>query len=170
MAMDYLSINNGKYQHSFYSNPKNKNKCLICGHKMKEHIEDVEKTITYTNNKMNNSINSFSFIHEHININEKSNNIKEDYTCKICFDKFKKKEINICENCNVCICHSDLFEYFKTLIKEGKQIKCTDCDSIFDEDIIFNTLSKFCNDNEEYENLKQFYHKNEITFLVSSNP
>ena len=175
-AINYMSLDNGIYQHKFFGNNsinKDKDLCFICKSSKEFHFDCIAlKRIFQNNNNDNNIFNnkeikedaSFSVNNDisfNINSNEEilyhKNKYIEKKECNICMEKFPTSEIK--ENILSCghFCCSDCWlNYFKNLIIEAKvdQIKCINysCKVIIPEKFILNHI-------KEDQTLKDKYNK-----------
>ena len=170
-AVNYLTKENGLYQHIFYNSPNDDEYCEICGEKKEMHIND-------------NTIFNFSY-NNSTNINDKSNqeditnreNIKNkeeiEFKCKICEDDISEEDKikNKCEQCNNYFCSECLYLHIKELIKKGKYaLFCPACSFLY----TMNKIEKILSYNNKYQNeiinLKKLLEKSKTKNIILSNP
>ena len=92
-AIQYLTKENGIYQHIFYSSAKNKDSCEICQEARSIHINHINKS--FSNNSFNNSISSKNRKIDIIKIK----NIHKKYICNICEEELEEENKNECKLC-----------------------------------------------------------------------
>ena len=168
-AIQYLSKENGIYQHIFYSSIKNKDSCEICGEKKNIHINHIDNS--FSNISFNNNISLENGSIDMIKIK----NVQEKYICKICEGEILEEENkNECDLCYNYFCNDCLYLYIKERIRNGKHImKCpnSDCNCILTKETIDKILSFNNNSNDiELNNLKNLLKKNKTKEIVLSNP
>ena len=164
-AIDYMTEEDGVYQHNFFEshNPKkDKDLCFICKKIKRYHLDHIPGEVDVNNNQNNNSeidiikednhnhsshsSSSLDFNNESIkNIsNEKQNIISNE--CNVCFDEIAEdeKDFNSLPCGHVC-CTQCWLNYLKTLITEAKvdHIKCIEhkCTNIIPEEFILKHIN-----------------------------
>ena len=186
-AIEYMSENNGLYQHNFFENynsNKDQGLCFICKKTKRFHMDYIPEYLLVDNNQNNNFVNDIiqnennynndyqndSFNFRYISEEEDNNLINKDNIkiisnqCNICYDEIleENKKFNELPCGHVC-CEQCWLNYFKTLIQEAKvdKIKCVEhnCNEIISEEFIL----KFINNNKKLvEKYNKFKKKAEI--------
>ena len=134
-AIQYLTKEDGIYQHIFFSSTKNEDSCEICRETRDVHINYIDNS--FSNASFNNNIYSKNKRNDDIKIKIH----KKKYICKICEEEEILEEENKfeCKICNNYFCNDCLFSYIKETIRKGKYtIKCpdSDCDCILSKEIL----------------------------------
>ena len=190
-AIDYMSLENGIYQHKFFenhnSNNNDKDLCFICKEKKEFHF-DFSPLRTIMPNNNNNIFDNveykiekdYSFLDNNdisfnINSNEgiyHKNKYIQKSECSICMEEItpteKKENILPCEH----FCCSDCWlNYLKNLILEAKvdQIKCINfgCKEIIPEEFILNHIKE---DQTLIDKYKKFKFRIDIIKDDNKNP
>ena len=171
-AFNFLTQENGIYQHLFFNSPNKEDFCEICGEKKSLHIKEI--------NNISNSL-SFSFYSKNSNYNKieeklniykiKAKEIKSN-KCKICEEEISREEEmkNKCEQCNNYFCSECLYMYIKELIRNGKYtLFCPECGFVYKKDKIEEILLFNIKNKEEINNLKKLLEKSNTKEIVLSN-
>ena len=176
-AIDYMTEENGVYQHDFFENHnpnKDQSLCFICNKARRYHLDYIpEDLIAEDNNiNLNNNINnnldfnnnnnnlhdngdSFNFIDD--DIKDENKNLMSN-ECAVCFDEVaeEEKEFNKIPCGHVC-CTQCWLNYLKTLITDAKveKIKCVEhkCNEIIPEDFVMKHIK---DDNKLVEKYQKF--------------
>ena len=139
-AIEYMSENNGLYQHNFFENynsNKDQGLCFICKKTKRFHMDYIPEYLLVDNNQNNNFVNDIvqnennynndyqndSFNFSYISEEEDNNLINKDNIkiisnqCNICYDEIleENKKFNELPCGHVC-CEQCWLNYFKTLI------------------------------------------------------
>ena len=193
-AINYMTLDNGIYQHKFFenhnSNIKDKDLCFICKATKEFHFDYIPLRKIFSNNINNNNIfnnneirrdRDFSFFENNdisfnINSNEEILYNKEQYIqkseCNICTEEIPPadKEANILPCGHFC-CSDCWINYFKNLILEAKvdQIKCINfaCKEIIPEKFILEHIKE---DQTLIDKYKKFKSRIEIIKDDNKNP
>ena len=146
-AINYMTTENGIYQHNFFQNIKISNKqCYICGHPENEHI----------------NFNGFT------NDNELEEEIKGKTSignklCSICFETYAPYDMYELKNCHHSYCYNCWFIHLKTKIENSEigKLKCIDlkCKEIIPEEFILDIIKK---DKKLVEKYKKFLNRLKI--------
>ena len=167
-AVQYLTKENGKYQHIFYNSSKNRDICEICGEEKIIHIDDISKSISFSFNNID--LNLYNFNNNKIDVINIKNNKN---ICKICEEEITKEEEieNECGQCNNYFCSECLYLHIKELIKNGKySLFCPECKFVYTKDRIDKILSFNIKDKEEIIKLKKLFKKSNTKQIILSNP
>ena len=70
-AVNYLTKENGIYQHIFYNSSDDEDSCEICGEKKAVHINEITKSLNISFNSINMNINQKTGINLYIKKKEK---------------------------------------------------------------------------------------------------
>ena len=170
-AIDYLTKENGIYQHSFYNFSINDEYCEICGEKKEMHINinNDSTNILLDNIQLNINVNTENEINTDIIKNEEEIENK----CKICEDEISEEEKikNKCEQCNNYFCSECLYLYIKESIRNGKHLLvCPNCSFIYTKDKIEQILSFNIENIEEVNNLRKLLEKSSTKEIILSDP
>ena len=190
-AINYMTLDNGIYQHKFFenfnSNIKDKDLCFICKKTKEFHFDFIPlKNIFSNNNNVfnNNEIRSYrevscfdnNEIPFSIDSNEEILYDKEQYIkkseCNICMEEIPpmEKKANILPCGHICCLYCWL-NYFKNLILEAKvdQIKCINfaCKAIISEEFVLNHIKE---DQTLIDKYKKFKFRIEIIKDENKNP
>ena len=170
-AVNYLTKENGIYQHIFYDSSNNEDSCEICGEKKAVHINEINKSLNISFNSINMNINQKTDINIYITKKRQKEEIKNK--CKICEEDISKEEEikNKCEQCNNYFCSECLYLHIKELIKNGKYaLFCPECKFIYTKNKIEQFLLFNIKNKDEINNLKQLLQKNNTKEMILSNP
>ena len=139
-AIDYMTENDGKYQHNFFESNKDKNLCFICKRPRRYHMDYIE------NENEQNNIEEDDLL---IDDNKDRVSLKIDginNTCNVCYEDIEAEDIkfNYLPCGHIC-CTQCWNSYLKTLISEAKveKIKCVEykCQQEIPEDFILKHIS-----------------------------
>ena len=166
-AVNYLSKENGIYQHLFFASSKKEDCCEICGENKIVHINEI-------NHSMSISFNTINIIPKDENANLFRINHEEErkYECKICEEYISNEEEikNKCEQCNNYFCNEGLYSYIKELIKNGNYaFFCPECNFVYTKDKIDQILLFNIKNKEEVNNLKKLLKNNNTKKNILSN-
>ena len=152
-AIQFMTMENGKYQHNFYRQTSStnslSNRCFICSEEPKNHHDYVENRSSSLLERIINrkSKNNAAKANELNNVKkpEKDAEIKiEGGSCLICFDAIADDDKFACLKCKHTFCHSCWYEYLNEKIGNAKVSKLTcmqhGCKEILNEDLFFITL------------------------------
>ena len=173
-AVNYLTKENGIYQHIFYNSPNDNEYCEICGEKKETHMNNTNTSLSISFNSIN--INSNPNKESKINtikIINVRNKIETEYKCKICEEDISEEEKakNKCEQCDNYFCSECLYMHIKELIRNGKySLYCPECSFAYTKNRIGQILSFNIKDKNEVENLKKLFEKSNTKELILSNP
>ena len=175
-AIQFMTMENGKYQHNFYRQTSStnslSNRCFICGEEPKNHHDYVENRSSSLLERIINrkSKNNAAKANELNNVKkpEKDAEIKiEGGSCLICFDGVADDDKFACLKCKHTFCHSCWYEYLNEKIGNAKVSKLTcmqhGCKEILNEDFILHDI-------EEYPDLIQKYNRFKKKLDVLENP
>ena len=165
-AIQFLTKENGKYQHIFFASVNHHDTCEVCGERSNVHINQINPLIN-----SGSTISNLSPRPHIINVRE---NLKEKHKCKICEDeKTNQGLITDCLHCNNYFCYECLYLYIRESIKNGKyDLCCPECKTIYGKakiEQIFAINNNSRNMNEII-NLKKLLEKNIAKKIVLSNP
>ena len=168
-AANYLTKENGIYQHLFYASSE-KDCCEICGEKKINHVNEINSFMNISFNTINKNQS-----YGNLGIFNIKNKYKEkrEYKCKICEEDISNEEEtnNKCEQCNNYFCSECLYLHIKELIKNGKySLFCPECKFVYTKDKIEQILLFNIKDKEEVNNLKKLLEKNSTKEIILSNP
>ena len=171
-AVNYLTKENGIYQHIFVNSSNDEDSCEICGDKKINHINEINKS---SNISFNSSIYMDCKQKKSYNRNILTIRTKEEIKnkCKICEEDISKEEEikNKCEQCNNYFCSECLYLHIKELIKNGKYaLFCPECKFIYTKNKIEQFLLFNIKNKDEINNLKQLLQKNNTKEMILSNP
>ena len=140
-AINYMSEENGIYQHNFFQNIKISNKqCYICGHPENEHINYNELT---KDDELEEEIKGKSSIGNKL--------------CSICFETYAPYDMYELKKCHHEYCYNCWFIHLKNKIENSEigKLKCIDlkCKEIIPEEFILDIIKK---DKKLVEKYKRF--------------
>ena len=140
-AINYMSEENGIYQHNFFQNIKISNKqCYICGHPENEHINYNELT---KDDELEEEIKGKSSIGNKL--------------CSICFETYAPYDMYELKKCHHEYCYNCWFIHLKNKIGNSEigKLKCIDlkCKEIIPEEFILDIIKK---DKKLVEKYKRF--------------
>ena len=171
-AIDYMTLDNGKYNHNFIPDTKNSigDLCYICGQPGNCHnnfIEDnssnlLRKTFENFSNRL-----SYGSLKNSTNNSERELNIKENYKnekiCEICICEYDPNENKIKLPCNHEYCFQCWLHYLVSKIENGnvENIHCMHfkCETILSKEFIMSYIE---NDNELVKKYEKFLKKMEL--------
>ena len=169
-AIDYMTLDNGKYNHNFIPDTKNSigDLCYICGQPGNCHnnfVEDnssnlLRKTFENFSNRL-----SYGSLKNSTNNSERELNIKENYKnekiCEICICEYDPNENKIKLPCNHEYCFQCWLHYLISKIENGnvENIHCMHfkCETILSKEFIMSYIE---NDNELVKKYEKFLKKN----------
>ena len=180
-AIDFLSEENGIYQHDFLERHGKDDICFICGKSAKEHINYVPKrkslleTIRDSLGRSNKSLNSNNInftknkdIELTINEQNKDKKYENPVSCELCMEDLTKEEEE--KNsllCNHMFCSDCYLNYLKEKINNNQVSKITclqhTCDTELEEEFIISHLN-------EDENLIKKYKKFKLRNKILNDP
>ena len=152
-AIDFMTEENGIYQHNFFENHNSKKDlglCFICNKTKRFHLDYIPEDLLQQNDNIqidlaeNNNYN--------ISIDDKNDSIENENKnflsneCSVCFDEVdeEEKKLNAIPCGHVC-CTQCWLNYLKTLITEAKveSIKCIEhsCKEIMTEEFIMKHIN-----------------------------
>ena len=169
-ALDFLTKENGIYQHDFMERHGKNDVCFICGESSKNHInyepekksilDSIRDSLSHSKNGIESDLISFSKNKDSILIidddkKENENEIKndnrtfyyarEEVFCDLCFEELSKEEKE--KNFILCkhmFCSDCYLNYFQDKIKNNKVGKITcmqhKCEVEFDDEFIISHL------------------------------
>jgi hypothetical protein len=151
-AINYMTTENGIYQHNFFQNIKISNKqCYICGHPENEHINF-------------NGFTKDDELEEEI----KGKTSIGNKLCSICFETYAPYDMYELKNCHHSYCYNCWFIHLKTKIENSDigKLKCIDikCKEIISEEFILDIIKK---DKKLVDKYKKF--KNRLKILEDPN-
>ena len=185
-TIDYLSEQNGIYQHDFLKKHNQENACFICGAPPNKHInyvsENPKRTSLLENIRdslgkirgsrtNNNDINfqkeiaNFDKDSNDVKINLNNNNKKKSFVfCMLCDDEIPEdEEFDNSIPCNHIFCSDCYLNYLDDKIKNNKvgNITCMQnkCQVVLKEDFIISHLK---GDERLIEKYKKFKKRNEL--------
>ena len=141
-AVNYLTKENGVYQHIFYNSDNDDEFCEICGENKDMHING-SVSISFNSIDFNVSSKIENQANQVYIINVK-NKAESEFKCKICEDDISEEEKikNKCEQCGSYFCSECLYSYIKELIRNGKySLFCPECSFVYTNDKIDQILS-----------------------------
>ena len=176
-AVNYLTMENGVYQHEFYESDNNDEFCEICGESREMHISNISKSVSFSFNSINlkNNSNNENKAYEvnQVNIIQFKNKAEIEFKCKICDENISPEEKlkNRCEQCGSYFCSECLYEHIKELIRNGKySLFCPECSFVYTNDKIDEILSFNMKNKVEINSLKKLLEKSNTKQLILSNP
>ena len=136
-AIEFMSMEDGIYQHNFYGNDKNKdNNCYICGEPPFCHINYSSFEINDNEKILENKIQ------KNPSDNER-NTIKTD--CNICGDSYPENEFIKYDKCKDSYCSDCWLNYVKGKIENGivEKINCMNynCKEILSKEFILSIIN-----------------------------
>ena len=171
-AVNYLTEENGIYQHLFYNTNNDAEYCEICGENKEMHINNSSRSISFNRIDLNISSNKEKEKNQ-VNIITIKNKEKIEYKCKICEENIIEEEKikNKCQQCDSYFCSECLYFHIKELIRNGKySLFCPECKFVYTNDKIDEILSFNIKNEEEINNLKKLLEKSNTKEKVLSNP
>ena len=174
-AIDFLTEEDGIYQHDFMERHGRKDECFICGAPAKNHInyekerksllDQIRDSLTDSSNKnrirndlidVKSNDNGFKLFNDEKNDNK---NDEKGVCCDLCFEELSGKEIK--ENtisCKHMFCNDCYLNYFQDKIKNNKVSKITcmqhKCTTEFNDDFIISHLNGDQNLISKYNKFK----------------
>ena len=135
-AIQFMTIEDGKYHHNFYKNEKTKdNNCYICGEPAFCHLNYISLEEKIEDNKENKK-------EEKKDLKKEDNIIKID--CIICGENYSKDNFIKYDKCNDSYCFDCWFNYIKGNIENGtvEKIKCMNylCKEILSKQFILSII------------------------------
>ena len=170
-AVNYLTKENGVYQHIFYNSDNDDEYCEICGENKDMHINgSVSLSFNSINFNVSSKIENQANQVYIINVKNKA---ESEFKCKICEDDISEEEKikNKCEQCGSYFCSECLYSYIKELIRNGKySLFCPECSFVYTNDKIDQILSFNMKNKTEINNLKKLLEKSNTKEIILSNP
>ena len=135
-AIEFMSMEDGIYQHNFYGNDKNKdNNCYICGEPPFCHINYS----SFENNHNKNEKILENKIQKNISNNERN------IDCNICGDSYPENEFIKYDKCNDSYCSDCWLNYIKGKIENGivEKINCMNynCKELLSKEFILSIIN-----------------------------
>lgn len=169
-AIQFMTQENGKYQHNFYRQTSStnslSNRCFICGEEPRNHHDFVENR---SNALLNRIINRKSNASEPISneLNKVSKQDKNDAvikigsaSCLICLEDIPDEDMEYdCLKCKHIFCHSCWYEYLNEKIGNSKVSKLTcmqhGCKELLSEDFILHNIQESPDLIKKYNRFKK---------------
>jgi hypothetical protein len=186
-ALDYLSSEDGIYNHDFMEMHGHKSKCFICGQPPKNHInyqpenqrtsiiESIRDSVGHTGKNINHNLADLNKKESEDNallgeplldLNNKKPRTKpaNPVECDLCMEEMYEDEIIGNKlNCNHLYCNTCYLNYFQEKIVNNKVGKITcmqfKCPSEFDDNFI---ISHLAGDEKLIQKYKKFKLRNQL--------
>ena len=171
-AIDFLTEEDGIFQHDFMARHGRKDECFICGSSAKYHInynkgsksllDKLRDSLSDSNNRIirNDLIDAKNNDNNLFNEDKNSNkNDKNEVFCDLCFEELLDKEIkDNALSCKHMFCNDCYLNYFQGKIKDNKVGKITcmqhKCNTEFSEEFVISHLNEDQNLIKKYKKFK----------------
>ena len=170
-AIDFLTEEDGIYQHDFMERHGRKDECFICGSSAKYHInydkesksllDQIRDSLSDSRNRIRNDLIDVYNNDDKLFNEDKNSNKKEEkgVFCDLCFEELLEQEIK--DNALLCkhtFCNDCYLNYFQDKIKNNKVGKITcmqhKCNIEFSEEFIISHLNGDQNLIKKYKKFK----------------